>query len=46
MTHTRSLLAGCRTPEHVIPVDALPENPSGTILERQLRGTYHDVGRS
>ena len=35
--HTRSLLAGYKTPKYVVVVDALPKNPSGKILKRQLR---------
>jgi fatty-acyl-CoA synthase len=35
--HTRAHLAGYKTPKHVVVADALPKNPSGKILKRQLR---------
>ena len=35
--HARSLLAGYKTPKYVAIADALPKNPSGKILKRQLR---------
>ena len=33
-------LAGFKRPEHVIFVDALPRNPLGKVLKRELRRTY------
>jgi len=44
--HTRGLLAGYKTPKHVVIVDALPKNPSGKILKRRLRDAYRDVAQS
>jgi fatty-acyl-CoA synthase len=37
LAHTRTLLAGFKTPKYVVVADALPKNPSGKILKRQLR---------
>jgi fatty-acyl-CoA synthase len=41
--HTRELLAGYKTPKRVVIVDALPRNPSGKILKRQLREEHKDI---
>ncbi|MDQ2756250.1 MAG: acyl-CoA synthetase [Actinomycetota bacterium] len=38
--HTRSVLAGYKTPKYVVIADALPKNPSGKILKRQLRDEH------
>ncbi|MBB3082193.1 acyl-CoA synthetase [Geodermatophilus sabuli] len=35
--HTRDRLAGYKRPKYVVVADALPKNPSGKILKRQLR---------
>jgi fatty-acyl-CoA synthase len=35
--HTRGRLAGYKRPKYVLIVDALPKNPSGKILKRELR---------
>ncbi len=43
ITHTRSVLAGFKTPKAVVVVDRLPKNPSGKILKRELRNQYADV---
>lgn len=43
--HTRSHLAGYKTPKHVVIADALPKNPSGKILKRQLREEHADIAR-
>ncbi len=43
LAHTRSLLAGYKTPKYVVVVDALPKNPSGKILKRQLREEHADL---
>ena len=40
IAHTRSLLAGYKTPKHVVIVDGLPKNPSGKILKRVLRDEF------
>jgi fatty-acyl-CoA synthase len=37
IAHARKHLAGFKVPKHVVVVDALPKNPSGKILKRQLR---------
>lgn len=38
--HARSRLAGFKVPKYVVVLDALPKNPSGKILKRELRGAY------
>ena len=38
--HCRARLAGFKTPKYVVLADALPKNPSGKILKRELRQTY------
>jgi len=43
ITHTRGLLAGYKTPKRVVVADALPKNPSGKILKRQLRDQHQDL---
>ena len=43
LEHTRSLLAGFKTPKYVVVADALPKNPSGKILKRQLRDEHADL---
>jgi fatty-acyl-CoA synthase len=35
--HTRDRLAGYKRPKYVVVTDALPKNPSGKILKRELR---------
>jgi fatty-acyl-CoA synthase len=35
--HTRGRLAGYKRPKYVLIADALPKNPSGKILKRELR---------
>jgi fatty-acyl-CoA synthase len=37
VTHCRTHLAGYKTPKQVFFVDALPKNPSGKLLKRELR---------
>lgn len=37
MAHARSVLAGYKTPKYVVIADALPKNPSGKIVKRDLR---------
>jgi fatty-acyl-CoA synthase len=38
--HCRSHLAGYKTPKQVFFVDALPKNPSGKLLKRELRTRF------
>jgi fatty-acyl-CoA synthase len=38
----RGRLAGFKTPKRVEVVDALPKNPSGKILKRELRARYSE----
>ena len=40
IAHARSRLAGYKTPKYVVVAEALPKNPSGKILKRQLRDTH------
>jgi fatty-acyl-CoA synthase len=37
IAHCRSRLAGFKTPKQVVFMEALPRNPSGKVLKRQLR---------
>jgi fatty-acyl-CoA synthase len=41
--HARAHLAGYKTPKHVVITDALPKNPSGKILKRQLRDEHAGI---
>ena len=41
--HTRGQLAGYKTPKRVVIADAVPKNPSGKILKRQLREEHKDL---
>ena len=41
--HARSVLAGYKAPKYVVIADALPKNPSGKILKRQLRDEHADL---
>ncbi|MGZ4455971.1 MAG: AMP-binding protein, partial [Nocardioides sp.] len=45
LEHARSVLAGYKTPKYVVVADALPKNPSGKILKRQLRDEHADLAR-
>jgi len=38
--HARERLAAFKRPKYVVFADALPKNPSGKILKRELRATY------
>jgi fatty-acyl-CoA synthase len=38
-------MAGYKTPKYVVPLDALPKNPSGKILKRSPRESYSDLSR-
>ncbi|MCD2114113.1 acyl-CoA synthetase [Rhodococcus rhodochrous] len=44
MAHCRTVLAGYKVPKHVFFQTALPKNPSGKILKRDLRVTYSGAG--
>lgn len=37
IAHCRERLAHFKAPKHVLFVEALPKNPSGKILKRELR---------
>jgi fatty-acyl-CoA synthase len=41
--HARETLAGFKAPKYVVIADALPKNPSGKILKRQLRDEHADL---
>ncbi len=43
--HTRSVLAGFKTPKYVVVADALPKNPSGKILKRALREEHAQLAQ-
>jgi fatty-acyl-CoA synthase len=40
IAHCRSLMASFKVPKRVILTDALPKNPSGKLLKRELRRRY------
>ncbi|MCW2613883.1 MAG: acyl-CoA synthetase [Frankiales bacterium] len=44
--HCRGRLAGYKTPKYVVLSDALPKNPSGKILKRQLREEHAHLGQA
>ncbi|GAA2542483.1 acyl-CoA synthetase [Pseudonocardia hydrocarbonoxydans] len=41
--HARGVLAGYKRPKYVVLADALPKNPSGKILKRELRAEHADL---
>ena len=41
--HAREHLAGYKCPKYVVLADALPKNPSGKILKRELRAQHADL---
>jgi fatty-acyl-CoA synthase len=44
IAHCREHLAHFKAPKRVIFTDALPKNPSGKLLKRELRKTHEKVG--
>ncbi|WGX97819.1 fatty acyl-CoA synthetase [Nocardioides sp. L-11A] len=43
LAHARTKLAGYKAPKYVVLAEALPKNPSGKILKRQLREAHADL---
>jgi fatty-acyl-CoA synthase len=43
IAHSRARLAGFKTPKEVVFLDALPRNPSGKVLKRELREINSDL---
>ena len=43
LAHAREALAGYKAPKYVVIASALPKNPSGKILKRQLRDEHADL---
>ncbi|WP_436698089.1 fatty acyl-CoA synthetase [Nocardioides sp. BYT-33-1] len=43
LAHARTKLAGYKAPKYVVVAEALPKNPSGKILKRQLREAHADL---
>ena len=43
--HASERLAGYKRPKYVVLADALPKNPSGKILKRELREQHADLAR-
>ena len=43
VAHARGVLAGYKAPKYVVVVDALPKNPSGKIVKRDLREAHADL---
>jgi fatty-acyl-CoA synthase len=41
--HARGVLAGYKRPKYVVLAAALPKNPSGKILKRELRAAHADL---
>lgn len=44
-THAREKLAGYKRPKYIVFADALPKNPSGKILKKDLRAQYADLAQ-
>ncbi len=44
--HAKGRLAGYKQPKYVVIADALPKNPSGKILKRELRTTHAKLAHS
>lgn len=43
VVHCRGRLAGYKVPKYVVIAEALPKNPSGKVLKRQLRDLHADL---
>ena len=43
--HAREHLAGYKRPKYVVFADALPKNPSGKILKRELRERHAELAQ-
>jgi len=43
MAHCSTHMASFKCPKRVLFIDALPKNPSGKLLKRELRKTYQDA---
>ena len=43
--HARGVLAHYKAPKYVVIADALPKNPSGKILKRDLRSAHADLAK-
>jgi Acyl-CoA synthetases (AMP-forming)/AMP-acid ligases II len=41
--HARRVLAGYERPKYIVFTDTLPKNPSGKILEKDLRTQHADL---
>jgi fatty-acyl-CoA synthase len=46
LAHARQHLAGYKCPKYVVFTDALPKNPSGKILKRELRAQHAELAAS
>ena len=40
LAHAQAILAGFKSPKRIVFADALPKNPSGKLLKRQLRDVH------
>ena len=43
LAHCGEHLAGFKAPKRVVLVDALPKNPSGKLLKRELRRAHEEL---
>jgi fatty-acyl-CoA synthase len=44
--HAKQKLAGYKRPKYVVLADALPKNPSGKILKRELRAEHANLAEA